>query len=75
MSDSLTGRFKRAGREAIDQVKEITDRVINETTEALTSEVEREGLTPAQIAQRLRAAASHVRDAVTQAVQHATEGK
>jgi hypothetical protein len=68
-SDRLTGRAKRAGRELWGQGKDIATRAIQEAVDTTAKEIEREGLSPDRLGRKVKRVASHVRDAVANAVQ------
>ena len=64
MSRSLTGKFRRAGRELMQQIQENSGAMLAEATDAIAREAEREGLSPERLGRKIRRAARHVRDAV-----------
>jgi len=67
MTGSLTRRFRRAGRELVQQVKDVSGVVLSEATEAIAREAEREGLSPQRLGRKIKRAASQVRDALIDA--------
>jgi hypothetical protein len=71
VSDKMAGRVKDAGRDLYSQGKHLVSRAAREAASATAKEAEREGLTPDRIGKKVRRVASHVREAITQAVQDA----
>jgi len=67
MTGSLTRRFRRAGRELVQQVKDVSGTVLSQATEAIAREVESEGLSPQRLGRKIKRVASHVRDALVDA--------
>ena len=70
-SDKLAGRVKDAGQNLLAQGKNLVSRAAREAASATAEEAELEGLTPDRIGRKVRRVATHVRDAITQAVQDA----
>jgi len=68
-SDKLTGRIKETTAQLWDQGRTVAGRVINEAVDATAREIEREGLSPDRLGKKVKRVASHVRDAVAEAVQ------
>jgi hypothetical protein len=68
-SDRLTGRAKKAGQELWSQGRTIAGRAIQEAVDTTAREIEREGLNPERLGRKVKRVASHVRDAVANAVQ------
>jgi hypothetical protein len=75
MNRSLTGGFRRAGRELMQQVQETSSAMLGEATEAIAREAEREGLSPERLGRKIRRAARHVRDVLVDAVADAAVGE
>jgi hypothetical protein len=66
-SGKLTGRFKSAGQELLEQGKEIASKVVSEAGETLREEAEREGLTPDRLSRKVKRIAGKLKDAVVNA--------
>ena len=68
-SDRTAGKLKNAGRDIVDQGKEMVTRAISEGSDAMAREAEREGLTPTRLSRKIKRVGAQVRDAVSDAVQ------
>jgi hypothetical protein len=56
----------------MQQVQETSVALLEEATEAISREAEREGLSPERLGRKIRRAARHVRDSIADAVADAT---
>lgn len=68
-SKRLLERAGKAGRGLLDQGKELTNRVLHQGTSTLSSEAEREGLTPDRLAKKVKRIARRVGEAVSDAAE------
>jgi len=66
-SNKLSDRLRSAGRELLDQGKEIASKVVSEAGETLREEAEREGLTPERLSRKVRRIAAKLKDSVVDA--------
>ena len=68
-ADKVTGRIKSAGQEFFRQGKQIAGKVVGSAVDATSKEAEREGLTPDRLGKKVKRLVSHVRDAVSEAIE------
>ena len=68
-SDKLAGRFKSAASEMFTQGRTVASRALNEAVNTTKKEIEREGLSPDRLSKKVKRVVSHVREAVSNAVQ------
>jgi hypothetical protein len=68
-SDKLAGRLKNAASEMFTQGRTVASRAIHEAVNTTKKEVEREGLSPDRLGKKVKKVFSHVREAVSNAVQ------
>jgi len=68
-AEKLTKRLRSAGRELLDQEKEIAGKVVSETGDAVREVADREGLTPDKLAKKVKRIAGRVKDAVANAIE------
>ena len=68
-SDKVAGRFKTAASEMFNQGRTVASRALNEAVNATKKEIEREGLSPDRLSKKVKRVVSHVREAVSNAVQ------
>jgi hypothetical protein len=64
-SERITGRMRQVGTKLIDQSK----RALREAADTTVKEADREGLTPGQLGRKVKRIASHIRDAIGDAIE------
>jgi hypothetical protein len=67
-ADKVTGRIRKGGQEFFRQGRQIAGKVVSSAVSATSKEAEREGLTPDRIGKKVKRLVSHVRDAVSEAI-------
>jgi hypothetical protein len=67
-ADRVNRRLRKASKGLIGKGKGVVTRAISEAVSAVAEEAEREGLTPDRLGRKVKRIASHVRDAVADAV-------
>ena len=68
-ADKVTGRLKKAVTESFRQGRTVAGKVVHEAVNATAKEAEREGLTPERLGKKVKRLVSHVREAVSNAVE------
>lgn len=68
-ADKVTGRLKKAMTDSFRQGRTVAGKVVHEAVNATAKEAEREGLTPDRLGKKVKRLVSHVREAVSNAVE------
>ena len=68
-ADKVTGRLKKAMTDSFRQGRTVAGKVVHEAVSTTAKEAEREGLTPDRLGKEVKRLVSHVREAVSNAVE------